>query len=64
KMRLGNIDGVGGLRAYPDLVKFADYDWSFSSQKAITHLGYRPRSIHTSLRDLLTNNFAGSYTQR
>ncbi|MCP4685009.1 MAG: NAD-dependent epimerase/dehydratase family protein, partial [bacterium] len=47
KMRLGNIDGVGGLRAYPDLVKFADYDWSFSSQKAITHLGYRPRSIHT-----------------
>jgi len=63
KMRLGGLGAGEQLRAYPDLMKFADYDWTYSSQKAITHLGYRPRSIYTTLRDLLTNNFAGSYAR-
>ncbi len=63
RMPIGRLVGAQALKAYPDLMKFADYDWTFSSQKAIKDLGYRPRSIHATLRDLLTNNFAGSYAR-
>lgn len=62
KLPLGRLAGAE-LKAYPDLVRFADYDWTYSSQKAISELGYRPRSIHTTLRDLLTDNFSGSYAR-
>ncbi|UCD64782.1 MAG: SDR family oxidoreductase [Candidatus Zixiibacteriota bacterium] len=46
---------------YPDLVKTLDYDWAYSSRKAREELGYRYRSIHTTLEDLLTNSFTGTY---
>jgi dihydroflavonol-4-reductase len=46
---------------YPDLVKLANYDWAYSSQKARTELGFRPRSLYVSLKDLLTNDFRGTY---
>jgi dihydroflavonol-4-reductase len=63
RVPIGRLAGAQDLRSYPDLMKFADYDWTYSSRKAIEHLGYRPRSIHATLRDLLTDNFAGSYVR-
>ena len=46
---------------YPDLVRLLDYHWCYSSMKARKELGYRNRSIHISLHDLLTNDFTGTY---
>ena len=46
---------------YPDIVKLLDYDWAYSSQKARAELGFRPRSLYVSLKDLLTNDFRGTY---
>jgi dihydroflavonol-4-reductase len=53
--------GRGNIRIYPDLVKLLDYDWAYSSKKAREELGYQSRSIYTTLDDLLTNNFTGTY---
>jgi dihydroflavonol-4-reductase len=49
------------VRFYPDLVKLLDYDWAFSSLKARRDLGFKPRSIHLTLQELLTNRFFGTY---
>jgi dihydroflavonol-4-reductase len=46
---------------YPDLVKMMDYDWVYSSDKAQKELGFNPRSVHDTLRDLLTNNFTDTH---
>jgi len=62
RLPVGRLAGAK-LRGYPDLARFADYDWTYSSRKAIDHLGYRPRSIFATLRDLLNNNFTGSYAR-
>ncbi len=53
--------GRGNIRIYPDLVRLLDYDWAYSSKKAREELGYQSRSIYTTLDDLLTNNFMGTY---
>ena len=53
--------GRGKISYYPDLVKLLDYDWIYSSAKARKELNYRNRSIHTTLQDLLNNNFTGTY---
>jgi dihydroflavonol-4-reductase len=48
---------------YPDLVRMADYDWAYSSRKAREELGYKTRSIYTSLDDLLSNSFFDSWSK-
>lgn len=55
------VTGRRRVRLYPDLVKLLDYDWAFSSKKAHDELGYRWRSIHTTLENMLTNNMVGSW---
>lgn len=61
----GNIlTGKGRLSFYPDLVKLLDYDWVYSSQKAREEFGYQCRSAHTTLNDLLSENFSDSYALR
>ncbi len=55
------ILGRSRIRMYPELTKLLDYDWAFSSSKARQELGYTTRSIHTTLGDLFTNNFVGTY---
>lgn len=47
------LSGRGRVVLYPDLVKFLDYDWSYSSEKARTELGYRSRSVLISLAEFL-----------
>lgn len=59
----GRLKGSSRISYYPDLVKLTDYDWSFSSIKAREELGYTPRSIFISLKDLLTENFTKSYAR-
>lgn len=51
----------GKISYYPDIAKLLDYDWSYSSLKARSDLGFKSRSIHVSLNDLLTNNFRGTW---
>ncbi len=46
---------------YPDLVKLMDYDWAYSLNKARTELGYKNRSIYTSLKELLNNDFTDTF---
>lgn len=46
---------------YPDIVKLLDYDWAYSSQKAREELGFRPRSLFITLKDLLSNDLRGTY---
>lgn len=53
--------GRGKVSYYPDLVRMLDYDWAYSYSKAREELGFRCRSIHTTLDDLLTNSFVGTY---
>ena len=53
--------GRSKMSFYPDLVKLADYDWAYSSAKAREELGFRPRPLKTTLEDLLTNNFTGTW---
>jgi len=55
------LRGKGKISFYPDLVKLIDYDWAFTSEKARQELGYRTRSIFTTLDDLLSNNFYGTW---
>ncbi len=49
------------IEFYPDIVKLLDYDWAYSSQKARSELGFKPRALYQSLKDLLTNDFRGTY---
>ena len=42
-------------------MKLLDYDWAYSSQKARSELGFKPRALYQSLKDLLTNDFRGTY---
>jgi dihydroflavonol-4-reductase len=46
---------------YPDLVRLKEYDWAFSNAKARVELGFAPRSLESTLEDLLSNNFVGTY---
>lgn len=46
---------------YPDLVRMIDYDWVFSSMKAQRELGFKSRSIQTTMQALLTNRFIGTH---
>lgn len=56
--------GASKIEVYPDLMKLLDYHWSVSSAKARKELGYTFRSLHTSLEDLLHNNFVGTYIRQ
>ncbi len=53
--------GRGKISFYPDLVKMLDYDWAYTSRKARLELGYKIRSIYTTLEDLLSNDFVGTW---
>ena len=53
--------GRGKVAFYPDLVKMLDFDWAYSTKKAREELDFKCRSIHTTLDELLTNNFTGTY---
>ncbi|MBN1213105.1 MAG: NAD-dependent epimerase/dehydratase family protein [candidate division Zixibacteria bacterium] len=55
------LRGRGKISFYPDLVKLLDFDWAYSSQRARKELGYRTRSVFTTLEDLLTNSFYGTW---
>jgi len=55
------LSGKSKISLYPDLVKLMDYDWAFSSMKARTELGYKNRSIYTSLKELLNNDFTDTF---
>jgi len=57
----GVLMGKSEISYYPDLVRLLDYDWAFSSKKARDELGYKSRSIYTSLKDLLNNKFLDTY---
>ncbi|MBI5265740.1 MAG: NAD-dependent epimerase/dehydratase family protein [candidate division Zixibacteria bacterium] len=52
--------GRNKISFYPDLVRLMDYDWAYSHAKARAELGFSPRSLHVTLKDLLTNNFTGT----
>lgn len=58
---LATVLNRGKVRFYPDLVRLIDYDWIFSSRKAREELGFKSRSIHMTIDDLLSNNFVGTY---
>ncbi|UCG62457.1 MAG: NAD-dependent epimerase/dehydratase family protein [Candidatus Zixiibacteriota bacterium] len=58
---LAKLIGRGKISYYPDLVKMLDYDWAYSYSKAREELGFRCRSIHDTLDELLNNNFVGTY---
>jgi len=60
---LVRLTGRHKISFYPDLVKLIDFDWAFSSMKARRELGFRPRSIHTTLDDLLNDGFIDSYAK-
>jgi dihydroflavonol-4-reductase len=49
------------IRFYPDLVRLLDFDWAFSSAKARAELGFTTRPLAATLRELLTNQFTGTY---
>ena len=51
----------GKVSFYPDIVRLIDYDWVYSSMKARRELSFKPRSIHYTLNDLLSNNMVGTY---
>ncbi|MEK7774744.1 MAG: NAD-dependent epimerase/dehydratase family protein [Candidatus Zixiibacteriota bacterium] len=55
------LTGGSKLRFYPDLVRLADFDWAYSSEKARRELGFTTRPLKESLTDLLTNNFCGTW---
>lgn len=55
------LSGKGKVSVYPDLVRLLNYDWVFSSALAREDLHFRSRSIYTSLTDLLTNKFVGTW---
>lgn len=55
------LGGRHKISFYPDIVKLLDYDWAYSSRKAREELGFRPRSVHATLKDLLNNQFNGTY---
>jgi dihydroflavonol-4-reductase len=60
---LAKLSGKSKVSFYPDLIKMLDYDWVYSSSKACRELGYRNRSVHTTLNDLLNNNMVGTYAK-
>lgn len=57
----GKLLGRRKITFYPDLVRMLDYDWAYSSRKAREELGYRYRSIHQTLEELLEHNFTGTH---
>jgi dihydroflavonol-4-reductase len=60
-LRIHRFKGNSKLSFYPDLVKFLNYDWIYSSEKAKRELGFSPRPLDETIKDLLTNNFAGTF---
>lgn len=57
----GRFAGKAKISFYPDLVRMLDYDWGFSSEKARAELGFAPRPLRSTLTDLLTNSFIGTW---
>ncbi len=57
----GSMSGQSKVSFYPDIVNMLDYDWVYSSNKAIEELEYRPRSVFATLDNLLSNHFYDSY---
>jgi nucleoside-diphosphate-sugar epimerase len=55
------LTGKSKISLYPDLVKLMDYDWAYSSNKARSELGYKNRSVYTSLKELLNNDFNDTF---
>ncbi len=55
------LTGKSKISFYPDIVKMLDYDWAYSSMKARKELGYRTRSIYTTMEQLLSNKFYGTW---
>ena len=53
--------GKEKISFYPDLVRLADYNWTFSNAKARVDLGFSPRPLDETLGDLLSNRFTGTY---
>ena len=58
---IARLTGKSKISYYPDLVKLLDYDWAYSSMKARSELGYSNRSIYSSLKDLLNNDFSDTF---
>ena len=57
----GAIYGHGQVDFYPELLKTLDYNWVYTSAKARRELFYETRSAQSTLRDLLQNNFIGTW---
>ncbi len=57
----GAIYGHGQVDFYPELLKTLDYDWVYSSAKARNEFNYHTRSIQATLRDMLENDFVGTW---
>jgi dihydroflavonol-4-reductase len=55
------LAGKEKISFYPDLVRLADYNWTYSNAKARVELDFAPRPLDHTLRDLLTNQFTGTY---
>jgi hypothetical protein len=53
--------GRGKIRFYPDLLRLLDFDWVYSAAKAASELGFRSRPLETTLGELLTNQFTGTW---
>lgn len=51
------VVGRARLRFYPDLVRLIDFDWIYSSAKAREELGFQPRALQESLRDIFAGEF-------
>lgn len=51
------LAGRARLSLYPDLVRLADYDWVYSSERARAELGFRSRPLSDSLRDVWVGEF-------
>lgn len=58
---VSRLRGKSKVSFYPDIVNLLDYDWAYAHAKARRELGFSPRSIYSTLDDLLSNNFSGSY---
>ena len=55
------LTGRSKISFYPDLARLLDYDWAYSSMKARRELGHSNRSVWTTLDDLLSNQFNGTW---
>lgn len=63
-LAIHRFKGGSKLSFYPDLVRILDYDWAYSSDKAMRDLGFRPRPLEMTINDLLTNSFDGTFLRQ